>query len=451
MAHEAGGQAKDVWRAILGDLQLQIPRPVYDTWLRDTNGISLTESLLAVAVPTPFAIEWLERRMYQKIQRTVHRVAGRPLDIQFRIETPAADPWDAGSGAPEGQRPPRPSYLSPLQRPNEKYTFRNFIDGPSNLLCSGAASAVAEAPGQCYNPLFIHSGVGLGKTHLLHAIAHECYSRELNFIYVTGEQFTNEFIGAIRGKTTDDFRARYRRAEVFLIDDIQFICGKEQTQESFFHTFNELHSSNRQVVLTSDRPPRALPLLEDRLRSRFEWGLIADIQPPDLGTRIAILRIKAQQMGIALEENVIEFVARRVKSNVRQLEGTLNGIAALSRLRHEPVTMELAGDAAADYITDPSAPPFDAERVADEVCGRFRVTRADLAGPSRKRGVVQARHVAMYLLHIDVGMRDTDIGRLLGDRDHSTVKSAVNKVNLQIRVDPKLQQHVLAIKEAIFD
>ena len=436
--------AKDLWQAILGDLQLQVSPAIYETWLTDTEGISFADQLLAVAVPTPFAIEWLERRMYQYIHSTALRVAGIPVEVHFQVGAAMAEPSDDQQSRRHGAHVPAHSM-------NGKYTFGSFVVGPSNRLPYSAARAVAEAPGRSYNPLFIYSGVGLGKTHLLHAIGHACMSRGSTFMYVTGEQFTNDFISAIRGRTTDEFRTKYRSVEVLLLDDIQFISGKEQTQEGFFHTFNDLHNSNRQVVLTSDRPPRALSLLEDRLRSRFEWGLIADVQPPDLETRMAILRIKAEQMDVAIEEGVIDHVAKKVQKNVRELEGSLNRAAALARLADTPVTLRLASQAIADFMSNPAARALAPDEILDHVTVRFRLSSDDLVGGSRKKEIVRARHVAIYLLHQELAMKTTEIGRLMGGRNHSTIIHALNKVNHDINIDTYLRADILAIKDAIFD
>ena len=446
-------RAIDTWKAVLGDLQLQVDPSIYETWLKDTHGVSISDNLLAVEVVTPFAIEWLERRMYQRIQNTTQKVTGQALQVQFQVRSAVLGdgPDSSVLSATDDQRPAQRAIQAPPYKLNGKYNFSSFVVGPSNRLPYSAARAVAEAPGHSYNPLFIYSGVGLGKTHLLHAIGHTCVSEGLSFIYVTCEQFTNEFITAIRNRTTEEFRAKYRSVEVLLIDDIQFISGKEQTQEGFFHTFNDLHNSNRQIVLTSDRPPKSLSLLEDRLRSRFEWGLIADMQPPDLETRMAILRTKAEQMDLDLEDSITEFVAKKVQKNVRELEGSLNRIAALARLTASPITLALASQAIADFMPDLSRRSVDPERIMEEVTRRFRVNNDDLTGASRKKGIVRARHVAMYLLHEELGMKDTDIGRLLGDRDHSTIIKAVGKVNYEINEDAHLRQDVLDIKEAIFN
>ena len=443
--------AKDTWSAVLGELQILVNRPTYETWLRRTEGLTISDGALTVGVPNSFAIEWLERRMYQLIRKTVQRVAEQPLDVHFQVNPRgAAEPPSGrrGSGpTPWGAATQVRAIGAPL---NPKYTFDSFVVGPNNRLAYSAACAVAEAPGKVYHPLFIYSGVGLGKTHLLHAIGHSCVSRGLRALYVTCEQFTNDFVAAIRNRTTEEFRGRYRSVEVLLMDDVQFIIGKEQTQEVLFHTFNDLYNSDKQIVLTSDRPPKALSLLEDRLLSRFGWGLIADIQPPDLETRMAILSAKADQMGITqLEGSVIEYVAKKVHTNVRDLEGSLNRLLALGRTARSTITLETAATAIGDYMHERGHGTADPGTVLERVAGRFRVPLTDLSGPSRKKGAVRARHVAMYLLHEELGMRDTDIGRLLGNRDHSTVIHAVAKVEYQINVDADLRRVVLDLREAI--
>ena len=441
-------RASEVWKAVLGDLQLQVSRPVYDTWLRGTEAVSWTDDMLCVGVSTPFAIEWLERRMYQTIVATARRVLGYSVDVRFQVGRDGSH----ADGRPQPLQstnlidPPLGPALDVL---NSNYTFSRFVVGTSNRLPDNAARAVAQAPGHTYNPLFIHSDVGLGKTHLLHAIAHTCASKGVSFRYVTCEQFTNEFIGSLRNRSTEEFRRKYRDTQVLLMDDIQFINGKEQTQDAFFHTFNELHNANRQVVLTSDKPPRALSSLEDRLRSRFVWGLVAGIQPPDMETRLAILRRKAEDLRLSLQEEVMELVARVVRRNVRELEGSLNRIVALSKLHNGPITTSLASQALADLLYEPSPGHMDPDSVVEEVARHYRVAAQDLSGTTRRKNIARARHVAMYILRRDAGMKDTDIGRMLGGRAHSTVIAAVGKIESSLGKDPQLQKDLLAIKEAI--
>jgi chromosomal replication initiator protein len=450
--------SKEVWKAVLGELQLQLPRPTFETWLKQTEGVSCDDQSLVVEVPTPFAVAWLERRMYQSIQKTVEKITHQPLDVQFQVkrgplqqtvEPPSVNGRPVSSGTDE-LRPASDGHPSPPHNLSPKYTFDSFVVGPSNRLAYSAARAVSEAPGQGYNPLFIYSGVGLGKTHLLHAIGHVCAGRGLSVLYATSEQFTNEFISAIRYRTTEEFRNRYRSVHVLLMDDVHFLSGKEQTHEGFFHTFNALHTSGNQVVITSDRPPRALALLEDRLRSRFEWGLITDIQPPDLETRMAILISKADQLGVVLAESVIELIAKRVQKNVRELEGSLNRIVAYSQLMNCPVNLESTSRILDDLNSDTARHSIDPEQIIKAVSRNFKVSPEDLLGRSRTQKIAQARQVAMYLLIYELELSPTQVGRLLGGRDHATVIHGAGKINGEINEDGQLRQDVLTIKEAIF-
>ena len=450
--------AGEVWRATLGELQLQLNSHTFETWLKPTVGISYQNSQFVVEVPTPFAVAWLERRMYQSIQKTVEKVTGGPAEIQFKVKAGNAVASNPSAGAAtlppepagEGEPAPAPARPSTTGTFNPRYGFDSFVVGPSNRLAFSAAQAVVEAPGKMYNPLFIYSGVGLGKTHLLHAIGQSSVDLGLDALYVSSEQFTNEFISAIRNRTTEEFRSRYRSVQVLLIDDIQFMSGKEQTQEGFFHTFNDLHNSGQQIVITSDRPPKTLSLLEDRLRSRFEWGLIADIQPPDLETRMAILQFKAEAHQLSISEGIIEFIAKRVQKNVRELEGSLNRVVAYSDLMNVPVTLDLASRVLQDLATDAARHSIDPGRIIDEASQYYKISTPELLGRSRTKNIALARQVAMYLLMYELEMSPTQIGRLLGGRDHSTVIHGAGKINGEINEDHKLRLDVLTIKEALF-
>ncbi len=449
--------AREVWRAVLGELQLQLTRTTFETWLKQTEGVACDGQNFIVEAPTPFAVAWLERRMYQSIQKTVEKITQCPLDIQFRIKNgtpehqPASAPTQMLTPSADGPLESRPGGPAPgLTNLSPRFTFESFVVGSSNHLAYSAARAVSEAPGRGYNPLFIYSGVGLGKTHLLHAIGHVCAAQGLSVLYATSERFTNDFISAIRNRTTEDFRHRYRSVQVLLMDDVQFLSGKEQTHEGFFHTFNDLHTSGNQVVITSDRPPRALALLEDRLRSRFEWGLTTDIQPPNLETRMAILAYKADQIGIALEDSVIELIAKRVQKNVRELEGSLNRIAAESQLMNIPITLETTSRILDDFSSDAARHAIDPERIIEETARYYKLTPADLLGRVRTQKIAQARQVAMYLLIYELELSPTQVGRILGGRDHATVIHGAGKINGEINEDGQLRQDVLIIKEAIF-
>jgi chromosomal replication initiator protein len=447
---------------VLGELQLQLPRPSFETWLKQTEGLHYDHQRFVVAVPTPFAVAWLERRMYQVIQSTVEKVTRRPLELQFLVKSseavsgspsviPTKDPPSATEADPMSTSPwNQPRWPSGSPSFNPKYTFGSFVVGPSNRMAYSASHAMADTPGRGYNPLFLYSGVGLGKTHLLHAIGQACLGQGMSVLYASSEQFTNEFILAIRNRTTEQFHQRYRTAQVLLIDDVQFISGKEQTQEGFFHTFNHLHNSGRQIVITSDRPPRALALLEDRLRSRFEWGLIADIQPPDLETRMAILTAKAEQLHVSVGETVIELIAKRVQRNIRDLEGTLNRVVASHQLMNTPLNLESTSRILDDLVADSTRHAVDPERIVEEVSRHYKIPIAQLIGPGRTKRIALARQVAMYLLMYEITMSPTKVGRLLGNRHHATVIHGAGKVHGEINEDHHLRQDVLTIKEAIF-
>ena len=447
--------ARDVWRAVLGDLQMQLPRPTFETWLKSTEGVADDGQSFIVEAPTPFAVEWLERRMFHALQRTLEKVADRPLQLQLRVRSEGISytvetRYEERADLPPGVSQEANQPLFEFRSLNPRYTFESFVVGPSNRLAFSAAQAVAETPGVAYNPLFLYSGAGLGKTHLLQAVGRTCALRGMSVLYVTSEQFTNEFISAIRARTTEEFRKRYRSVQMLLVDDVQFLSGKEQTHEGFFHTFNDLHNSGNQVVVSSDRPPRELPLMEERLRSRFEWGLIADIQPPDLETRMAILASKADEMHVGLHDAVIELIAKRVQRNVRELEGNLNRMVAYAQLMNVDITLDTTERILNEVTQEQSRASIDPQRILAEVAGYYGLAVEDLVARNRRRAVSVPRQVAMYLLIHEIGLPPTQVGRLLGGRDHSTVIHGAGKINGEMNEDSSLRHDVQAIKEAIF-
>ena len=380
---------QDTWIATLGQLEMELPRTTFDTWLKETEGLAFDGMDLLVQVPSVFTIAWLEQRMYQTILRALRQSSGDLLDVRFQVsgevggedaQTSAVSRQVNGSDYP-APAPVSPAPVSTGVNFDRKYSFNNFVVGTSNRMAFSAAQAVADAPGQAYNPLFLYSGVGLGKTHLLHAVGQQASRSGKSVLYVSSEQFTNDFISAIRNRTTEEFRQRYRSVQVLLIDDVQFMSGKEQTQEGFFHTFNDLHTAGYQIVLTSDRPPKALALLEDRLRSRFEWGLIADIQPPDLETRMAILSTKAEQLNTIIEESVLELIAKRVQKNVRELEGSLNRVVAYSQLMSVPMNLESTSRLLDDLTLDTARHAIDPERILGRGVAPVQGRRRRPAGP----------------------------------------------------------------------
>ena len=430
-----------IWQRVLEELQQQIPKPTFETWVKGTQVVSASDDRLVVGVRSAYARDWLEGRLRTVIARTLTGVVGRPMAVDFVV-------YENGkiqAAAPGGEE--GPAALG-AQRLNPRYTFKTFVVGPSNRLAHAAALAVAERPAQTYNPLFIYGGVGLGQTHLVHAIGHVCVRKGLRVLYVSSEEFTNDLINAIRSQTTDQFRDKYRSIDVLLIDDIQFIAGKESTQEEFFHTFNTLHSNGKQLVISSDRPPKALVTLEERLRSRFEWGLIADIQPPDLETRIAILRAKAEGLAIRIPDDVMEFIARQIQSNIRELEGALNRVVAYAQLMQMPLTREAASSALADLL--PRRKAISIERVIEVVADFYGVPAEALRGPRRNKELVYPRQVAMYLAREETGASLPQIGEAFGGRDHTTVLYGIEKVQGELEHNERLRREIMAIRERLY-
>ena len=444
---------QQLWQTALGELQLQVTRPNYDTWLRDTIGLRYDGEELIVGAPNDFATEWLGRKLRPLIAQTLSGISGSPLPVSFevlglpdmrggavQVIERERDGEAARDSAGNGYVPPRL---------HERYTFHTFIVGSGNQLAHAAAQGAADKPGQTYNPLFLYGGVGLGKTHLLHAIGHAGLERGLRVLYVSSEQFTNEFVNAIRAGRNEEFRGKYRNVDVLLIDDIQFIAGKEATQEEFFHTFNDLHSQGRQIVITSDQSPKLIKLLEERLRSRFEWGLIADIAPPEYETRLAILRSKAEEHGEPVPEPVLELIAHRIHDNIRELEGSLNRIVALARLTGQEITPEFCQSAIADLAPIQRWRQRTAPMLIDAVSAYFGLSPERFCSKSRDKDLVHARHIAMYLLREEAHLPLTEIGRALGNRDHSTVVHGLNRVQRSYYADPELRRQIEDIRRQL--
>jgi chromosomal replication initiator protein len=450
-----------VWQAALGQLQMQMTQATFDTWVKDTRVVSQDNEKLVIGTKSAFAKDWLENRLFTIINRTVASIIGHPLDIQFAVDLGGDSQQQAppslllqGEPAPSGRRSDSNNNgHHRVERDqlmlNHKYTFEQFIVGASNRLAHAASLAVGERPAEAYNPLFLYGGVGLGKTHLLQAIAHLALMRGRQVIYTTSETFTNDLIDAIRSQSTDLFREKYRKTAAFLlIDDIQFIAGKESTQEEFFHTFNALHSSGGQLVLSSDRPPKAITTLEDRLRSRFEWGLLADVQPPDLETRIAILRFKADTQSARLPDDVTEFVARRAQSNIRELEGALNKVIAHAAMMRQPISIELAIEALQDIVSRQSE--LTPTQIISAVANFYKLDEQVLIGRGRTKEVAAARHMAMYLTREETDASLPQIGAALGGRDHTTVLHGWEKISSQIEQNDRLRREMLSIREIIY-
>ena len=437
---------------------MEVTRTNYDTWLRDTVGLDSSSGCFVIGVPSPFVAECLERRMTPLIEKTLSGIMNKQVSVAFQVHQGSPE---AAESYGERRRNGGDSRTATLERENRgpsrpatyfnpKYTFDSYVVGKSNRFAHAAAVAVADNPGNSYNPLFIHAGVGLGKTHLLHAIGHVVKSRGLGVIYASAEQFTNEFVTALKDGRTEEFRAKYRSADVLLMDDIQFVAGKEHSRETFFHTFNDLHNANKQIVITSDSRPQAIPLLEERLRSRFEGGLIADIVAPDLETRLAILKAKAEHLGIAVQPEVAEAIAKKIQSNIRELEGALNRLVALSRLTQQPLSLELAQQAVAE-IPSSAAPKrnLSPELVLDVVCAHFHLTAELVLSKNREKKIVLARQIVAYLLREETNRSLAEIGQFLGAREHSTVLRAHDKIAYETNLSTALRRDILDIRETV--
>lgn len=444
-------RAEQAWQAAVGQLQMDMQKAAFDTWVRDAELISYEDGVFIIGVRNAYARDWLSSRLSSTVNRILTGILNRTTEVRFVVwqNTPQAI-----STAEQLDEPVQSSSQNGYHGGNSgtilnhRYTFSTFVVGASNRLAHAACLAVAENPAEAYNPLFLYGGVGLGKTHLLHAIGNHCASRGLSVLYVSSEEFTNDLINAIRTHTTQAFREKYRRIDVLLIDDIQFIAGKESTQEEFFHTFNTLHGQNKQIIMSSDRPPKAMVTLEERLRSRFEWGLTADIQPPDFETRIAILRYKQERGGYQLPDEILELIARRVQSNIRELEGALTRVVAFANLSGMPVTTQMVESTLADLL--PRRNELEPEQVVRLVADSFGIEYERMISRDRSRQVAVPRQIAMYLLREESHLSLPQIGDVLGGRDHTTVMYGCDKVADLLERDDRLRRQIVKIREQLY-
>lgn len=443
-----------LWDEALAIIEKKLSKPSFETWLKSTTAHAIQGESIIITAPNEFARDWLESRYSALISDILTELTGSSMDVKFIIPQNISEDEDydflSKERKPKQQFPDSDEDLSRSML-NSKYTFDTFVIGTGNRFAHAASLAVAEAPAKAYNPLFIYGGVGLGKTHLMHAIGHYVleHNKNAKVVYLSSEKFTNEFINSIRDNKTVDFRNKYRNVDVLLIDDIQFLAGKEQTQEEFFHTFNALHDESKQIVISSDRPPKEIPTLEDRLRSRFEWGLITDITPPDLETRIAILRKKARAEGLDIPNEVMIYIANQIDSNIRELEGALIRVVAYSSLVNNDINVELAADALKDII--PSSKPKvvtikDIQMIVGE---HFNIKLEDFVAKKRTKSVAFPRQIAMYLSRELTDFSLPKIGEEFGGRDHTTVIHAHEKISRLLDTDRDLQQKVKTVVEEL--
>lgn len=443
----ADSQYGALWQQALELLKQELSKATYDTWIKNTQLLAIENSEAKIAVPNDLAKDFLSSRYENFIKRSLSIVTGENISLQF-----ISPSQSNSSNTTPAQQPKSTNAQSLTHQLNPKYTFDTFVVGNSNRFAHAASLAVAESPAKNYNPLFIYGGVGLGKTHLMHAIGHHVASLQPNarIVYASSEKFTNELINAILdGKKTADFRNRYRNVDVLLIDDIQFLAGKERTQEEFFHTFNALHEADKQIIISSDRPPKEIPTLEDRLRSRFEWGLITDIQAPDLETRIAILRKKAMADQIeGIPDELMTFIATKIQSNIRELEGALNRILAFSSLSGKPISIETANEALKD-VYESKTQPITILSIQECVGRHFGLKVEDFKAKKRTRNVAFPRQIAMYLCRELTDFSLPKIGEAFGGRDHTTVIHAHEKINSDIKNVPDTELAIQNIKEKL--
>ncbi|WP_164215676.1 chromosomal replication initiator protein DnaA [Virgibacillus sp. YIM 98842] len=438
----------DLWVATLEKIEEKISKPSFETWLQYTKAEGLDGNTLIISAPNEFARDWLENQYTQFISEILLDITGTELHTKFIVPDSSVEKENNQS-----QQQPDPNKGNEANKTmlNEKYTFDSFVIGAGNRFAHAASLAVAEAPARAYNPLFIYGGVGLGKTHLMQAIGHYVQEHDPNakVVYLSSEKFTNEFINAIMDNKTTSFRNKYRNVDVLLIDDIQFIAGKESTQEEFFHTFNTLHEESKQIIISSDRPPKEIPTLEDRLRSRFEWGLITDITPPDLETRIAILSKKAKAEGLDIPNEVMLYIANQIDTNIRELEGALIRVVAYSSLVNQDIDASLAADALKDIIPSSKPRVITIQLIQETVGEKYNVSLEEMLAKKRTKAIAFPRQIAMYLSRELTDSSLPKIGEEFGGRDHTTVIHAHDKVTKMMEKDTELTKELEELKEKL--
>ncbi|MDD4477090.1 MAG: chromosomal replication initiator protein DnaA [Patescibacteria group bacterium] len=467
---------QEIWQSVLGELELLISKPNFITWFKNTGIINYQENEVLLCVPNNFTQAYLEKKYHQTIIKSLERITSKPIKkLEYKIsniKNLSIEIEKENTQKPDEQKEltieinesensqtysvdQTPAYAPASTNArglNPNYTFETFIVGPCSELAFAASQAVAAKPGVSYNPLFIYGGVGLGKTHLLHAIGNQILKNNpgTRILYVTTETFCNDFISLVRGGQAKEFQNRYRNVDLLLIDDIQFISGKDGTQESFFHTFNELHQQNKQIVLTSDRPPKAIPTLEDRLKSRFEWGMIADVGAPDLETRIAILKQKSEEKNFPLPSEILQNIAVIVQNNIRELEGALNKIIVYHQLKNIVPTVESVKSLLSNARATSMRSSLTTRKVIEEVSEFYEITSTEILSKSREKKICNPRQIIMFLMREELNMSFPDIGNELNNRDHTTALHAYKKINKSIEENLKLKQEIEMIKQRLY-
>lgn len=443
-----------LWQAVLGEIELNLSKANFTTWFKNTFISSFEDGKAVICVPNTFTKAWLEKKYHQQITQALNNINDRKVDkIYYKVET-------RKTGTVEGLlkkikikknfSPEEPKLINRFGL-NSRYAFNSFIVGKGNELAHAACQAVSANPGNAYNPLFIYGGVGLGKTHLLQAIGHEVSKQTNKILYVTCEKFTNDYIQSVKSGQAKDFKDCYRNVDLLLIDDIQFMAGKDGTQQEFFHTFNELHQTNKQIVITCDRPPKSIPSLEKRLLSRFEWGMIADIIKPDIETRMAILEAKCKEKNYSLNLDILNFIANNVQNNIRELEGALNRLIAYHEFNNSTPTIDTTKNILHSLITQTQSKSITCKNIIDAVSSFYDVTIKEITGKSRKKELVYPRQITMYIMRKELNTSYPTIGYELGGRDHTTAMHAYNKIIKEIDANDKTKQDIESIRQLLFN
>ncbi|MDO8513627.1 MAG: chromosomal replication initiator protein DnaA [bacterium] len=449
---------EEIWQTVLGEMELSISKANFTTWFRGTRILEQDDRNIVIAVPNNFSKEWLHNKYNPQISQIIKKSLPDLQKIDYRVSTGVLHSI-ADTKPNENDQTPKAAHQTDLTKLNPqnstfnaKYTFDNFVVGSNNRLAHATSVAICEKPGETYNPLFIYGGVGLGKTHLIHAIGNEIQKRHpgKTVLYVTCENFTNDFIHSISAGKTNDFKKRYRNVDVLLVDDIQFLSHKEGTQEEFFHTFNALHQTNRQIVITSDRVHTSIPDLEVRLSSRFGWGMVADVRTPNLETRLAILQTKCQEKNFTLPEEMIESVAQQITSNIRELEGALTRIITHCSLYKVAPSLDIINELLEDVLQNKNNKKVTTDQILKTITKFFNISLDELTGKKRTRELVYPRQIAMYLLKNELNLSFPAIGRELGGKDHTTIIHGAKKIKKEAASNKTVQQDIISVKEIIY-
>jgi len=448
---------EQIWQAAQEELRFQLSKPSYETWLKNASLVGREKNAFKIGVPTKLAKDWLEDRYSAMIKETLSAIVSGDVSVAFEVVPLHTEANGSRAAVAVAEEPPpeveeEGPVLHEASQLNPKFQFQHFVVGNNSRFAHAACRAVAETPAKAYNPLFLYGGVGLGKTHLMHAIGHAVLEKHhrKRVAYVTSEKFMNEMITSIQEGRMNDFRTRYRTVDVLLVDDIQFLAGKDRTQEEFFHTFNSLHELNRQIVISSDRPPKEIPTLEDRLRSRFSWGLIADIQAADFETRVAILKSKVGPYAKLVPEDVLSFIAHKIQKNIRELEGALIRVIAHASLNRSAVNVDMAAKLLQDVIPSADTRTLTIDTIARTVANFYHISLEEMKGKRRDKHIVFPRQVAMFLIREETASSLPAIGQAFGGRDHTTVLHSYEKINTESREDQRLQSDLRKIRELLY-